>query len=133
MWGVCVRGGGSGGGGGGTCELLVPVLRPAETEETVSHRENDKCMFRRWGLTPPAVPSTDLVRHSATRSSNSCAEWSHKDKSLKKQLLEPEAKDSPLSHYDPQGDNGLSFAHSMRAQLHHQPLQTAAPLALTEL
>ena len=102
MWGVCVWGG-SGGGGevGGTCELLVPVLRPAETEETVSHRENDKCMLRRWGLTPPAVPSTDLVRHSATRSSNSCAEWSHKDKSLKNQLLEPEAKDSPLSHYNP--------------------------------
>ena len=99
----CVCGGGSGGGGevGGTCELLVPVLRPAETEETVSHRENDKCMFRRWGLTPPAVPSTDLVRHSATRSSNSCAEWSHKDKSLKNQLLEPEAKDSLLSHYNP--------------------------------
>ena len=33
--------GGWGGGAGGTYEYLVPALRPAKTEETVSHRQNN--------------------------------------------------------------------------------------------
>ena len=49
--GTEVEWGGGGGGGEGRDESLVEALRPAKTEETVSHRQNNS--VKEVG-TPPA-------------------------------------------------------------------------------